>query len=165
VRYIEASFEFGGNFSMDIGVASGGAYIMAGIYFKKAGEEVTLEGYVRCGGHLNVLGIISISIEFYMGLIYQSSGTVKGRASLEVQISILFFSVSVTLTVEREFAGGGSAMYDGVRLAAANTGAPSAALPSGIAMPHLWSTPVPTPPTFEDLMTPADWAAYAAAFA
>ena len=83
-----------------------------------------------------------------------------------MEIDILFFSVSVTLTVERQFAGGGSAEIDGARLAAAGTGGPSAtALPSGIAMPHLWSPPVPIPPTFKDLMTPAEWDAYAAAFA
>ena len=111
IEMMEASFEFGGNFSMDIGVASGGVHIMAGIYFKmekvppSTSDEITLTGYVRLGGELEVLGIISLSLEFYLGLTYQSEGNkVWGQATLTVGISILFFSASVSLSVEREFA-------------------------------------------------------------
>ena len=34
VEEIEASIEFGGNISLNLGVASGGVYVMAGVYFK-----------------------------------------------------------------------------------------------------------------------------------
>lgn len=170
VRMIEASFEFGGTFSLDIGVASGNAHVMAGIYFKLENKEVsgkeinaiTLEGYLRCGGSLNVLGLIHISVEFYMGLIYQSeTGSVKGRASLEVEIGIAFFSISVTLTVEREFAGSSSSAWleDGAQLAAANV------TPGLVPAPSYRLIKTVNPPTFEETMTPDDWAAYAAAFA
>ena len=65
VELVEASLEFGGHVAIDLGVASGGVYIMAGIYFR--GEQktspqthvaVTLAGYLRAGGELepNVLG-------------------------------------------------------------------------------------------------------------
>ena len=35
---------------------------MAGIYFGLTGTSVTLTGYLRCGGSLEVLGLISISV-------------------------------------------------------------------------------------------------------
>jgi hypothetical protein len=119
LKLIEASFEFGGSFSFDIGVASGGAHIMAGVYFKLAGSEVTLEGYVRLGGNLSVLGLIRISIEFYMSIKYISTGNqVLGRAEVSIEIEILFFSFSVTLSVERRFAGSSSAwLPESTRLA------------------------------------------------
>jgi hypothetical protein len=109
VEVLEASLEFGGNVSIDIGVASGGVYVMAGIYFKletvPKGEDCELTGYLRCGGSLEVLGMICISAQFYMGLTYDSNPTrVWGQATLTVEVSVLFFSQSVSLTVEREFA-------------------------------------------------------------
>ena len=53
---LEAAFEFGATASIDIGVASGGVHIMAGIYFslraQGAGTDLapTLVGYLRMGG-------------------------------------------------------------------------------------------------------------------
>jgi hypothetical protein len=101
---VEASIEFGGNIALDIIVASGGVHVMAGIYFKLAGSKVSLSGYLRAGGALEVLGLITITAEFYMALNYDD-GKVSGEASLTVGIEILFFSTHVTLSVHREFAG------------------------------------------------------------
>ncbi|HWI65741.1 MAG TPA: hypothetical protein VNT75_28275, partial [Symbiobacteriaceae bacterium] len=106
IELMEAAFEFGGNFSMDIGVASGGAHIMVGIYYKMEGEDASLTGYLRLGGHLSVLGIITISAEFNMSLTYDiPNDKVWGQATLTVKIEILFFSMSVDLHVERKFKG------------------------------------------------------------
>lgn len=109
IEQIEASIEFGGNVSLNLGIASGGVYVMAGIYFGMTGNDVKLSGFLRCGGFLEVLGIVSISIEFYMGLTYRSKGggrgEVWGQASLTVCVKVAFFSKSVTLSVERKFGG------------------------------------------------------------
>jgi hypothetical protein len=78
---------------------------MAGIYYKKAGQESTLEGYFRLEGALEILGIITLSIEFYLSLTYQSNGKVFGQATVKVKIEILFFSVGVTLHTERQLKG------------------------------------------------------------
>jgi hypothetical protein len=102
---LEAAFEFGGALAFDIGVASGGVHVMAGIYYKKTGHESTLEGYFRLGGSLEILGIITLSIEFYLSLTYQSNGKVFGQATVKVKIEILFFSVGVTLHTERQLKG------------------------------------------------------------
>ena len=126
---MEAAFEFGGNFSLDIGVASGGVYVMAGIYFKvqkgppppaPAADSTLLTGFVRMGGGLEVLGLISVSVEFYMGLTYETVGShskVYGDATLTVEVSVLFFSTSVSLSVHREFAGSDPTIQDQISTA------------------------------------------------
>ena len=112
VEEIEASIEFGGNVSLNLGVASGGVYVMAGVYFamsKAKGCELT--GYLRCGGYLSVLGLISISIEFYLAFTYRNKGgagnEIWGQASVTVSVKVVCFSTSVKLSIEKRFAGAG----------------------------------------------------------
>ncbi|HEV8578673.1 MAG TPA: hypothetical protein VGX68_06275 [Thermoanaerobaculia bacterium] len=133
VKMIEAALEFGASVALNLGVASGEASIMAGFYFQMVGKDFQLTGYFRAYGELSVLGIITVSLEFYLGLTYASKGisphggTLWGQASLKVKIEILFFSMSVSVSMEREFAG--------------------------------------SDPKFRQMLTPADWEAYADAFA
>ena len=113
VEMFEAALEFGGNISLDIGVASGGVYIMAGFYFKSSDEGAILEGYLRAGGELEILGLISISLEFYLGMKYlEATNSVWGRATMTVEVEVAFFSKSVELTVEREFARSGPPSFE-----------------------------------------------------
>ncbi len=107
VEEIEAGIEFGGNVSLNLGVASGGVYVMAGVYFRMSTTKGTeLTGYLRCGGYLSVLGLISISLEFYLAFTYREQGNeIWGQASLTVSVKVLCFSTSVTLSVEKRFAG------------------------------------------------------------
>jgi hypothetical protein len=108
VECLEVAIEFGGSFSMNLGVASGGVYVMAGIYFKQENNEAQLAGYIRAGGALRILGMVTMSLQFYLGLTYQKgqgSGKVWGEASMTVEVEVLFFSADVKLTVRREFAG------------------------------------------------------------
>ena len=111
VVMIEAALEFGAAVAIDLGVAQGGVSIMAGFYFQKAGDAFTLTGYFRASGNLSVIGIISVSLVFYLGLSYASKvsaehpGALWGQAKLTVKIEILFFSTSVSVSMEREFAG------------------------------------------------------------
>lgn len=108
VRMLEAALEFGAAISVNLGVASGGVHVMAGIYFamgKKDGQDfAVLAGYLRMGGELSVLGLISLSLEFMLSFAYED-GKAAGRATLTVKIEILFFSTSVEITVEKRFGG------------------------------------------------------------
>jgi hypothetical protein len=109
IERIEASLEFGGAFAINLGVAAGGVSAMAGIYLvytvAKGGVELT--GFVRIKGSLSVLGLITVSLEFYLGLTYDSTdGSVWGEASVKVEIEILFFSKTVSVTARRQFRGG-----------------------------------------------------------
>jgi hypothetical protein len=110
LKCLEASFEFGASISVDFGVASGGVHAMAGIYFKMETKndrlEATLTGYFRMGGYLSVLGIISVSIELYLSLTYETAtGKCTGVAELTIEVEVLFFSVSVKVRAERKFSG------------------------------------------------------------
>jgi hypothetical protein len=111
VDEIEAAIEFGGAVSLNLGVASGGVFVMAGLYFGRTGDVATLTGYLRCGGYLSVLGLITISVEFYLAFSWRDKGSgrseVWGQASLSVSVKVACFSKTVTLSVERRFAGAG----------------------------------------------------------
>jgi hypothetical protein len=115
VREIEAALEFGAAVQIDLGVASGGVEIKAGVYFHwleaANGKSATVEltGYVRLHGELTVLCIISASLTFNLELGYLKEGgqaTMFGEATLVVEIEILFFSASVSVKCRREFGGG-----------------------------------------------------------
>jgi hypothetical protein len=108
VEQIEASLEFGAAIAIDIGVASGGVHVMAGIYFswQEPQNRAWLEGYLRMGGELDVLGLVSLSLEFLMSLAYESGndgGKVWGEATLVAEVSVACFSDSVEMSVRREF--------------------------------------------------------------
>jgi hypothetical protein len=159
IDLFEGALEFGGNLALDLVVASGSAYVMAGIYFKMAQDETdaaktdfTLSGYLRCGGALSVLGLATIAVEFYLGLTYVNSGgtgSLAGEATVMVEVEIGFVSKSVSLTVRKQFAGSSSAALAGQPHLAALGLAPRPA----------------TPPLFKDTMTQSSWNAYVAAFA
>jgi hypothetical protein len=112
VREVEAALEAGAAIAFDIGVASGGLYAKIGFYFnyknEAGGETIEFTGYVEMGGELSVLGLITVSITFHLSLSYHKTtgmSELRGQAKLIVEIEILFFSTSVTLKVERRFAG------------------------------------------------------------
>ena len=71
-------------FSIDIGIASGQVSLTGGIYYEgeKDGDhqDVTLTAWVKASGGVSALGIVSVSVELYLGLGYQSDG--PGTAKL-----------------------------------------------------------------------------------
>ncbi|UBM08024.1 hypothetical protein [Cupriavidus metallidurans] len=106
IQLLEASFEFGASISVNLGVASGGVHVMAGIYFRMEQDNCALTGYFRLGGSVSVLGLITASIELYLALAYESqSGKCVGRAQLTIEVEVFLFSTSVTISCERKFAG------------------------------------------------------------
>jgi hypothetical protein len=106
IQILEASLEFGASISVDFGVASGGVYVMAGIYFRMEQNDCSLTGYFRLGGHVDVLGLITASLELYLELFYEfPSGKCVGTASLTIEVEVFVFSGSVTIKCQRKFAG------------------------------------------------------------
>ena len=94
---------------MNLGVASGGVSVMAGVYFGMTGQTTTLTGYLRVNGYLSVLGLISLSVEFYLAFTYRDKGggrsEIWGQATVTVSVKVAFISKSVSLSIERRFAG------------------------------------------------------------
>jgi hypothetical protein len=151
---IEAALEFGAAAAVNLGVARGSLYVMGGVYFalrpglEEKSAEVELTAYLRAGGELRVLGLISISTEFYMALTYLSAtNELRGQATVRARVRVAFLHKTVKITLERRFAG--PPRRDAARLARS---AELAAAPDDA-------------PTFGDAMTQADWQAYAGAFA
>jgi hypothetical protein len=113
VQEIEAALEFGAAVAINLGVASGGVEIKAGVYFHWLEPQpnkgsVDLAGYVRLHGELSVLGLISASLTFNLQLHYlkeDGRSIVWGEATLVVEIEVLFFSAEVPVRCRREFAG------------------------------------------------------------
>jgi hypothetical protein len=148
---LEASLEFGGKLAIDVLVAKGGLYAMAGIYFSLTpGAGVVLEAYLRAGGFLEILELITISIEFYISLKYVEAGNkLVGEASVTACIEVLFFSECVEFTVKREIAGPGGS-HDAPRFADQR---------DGVDRPHAAGA------GFEDLVDLTAWTEYCNAFA
>ncbi|MFE7314716.1 hypothetical protein ACFU7T_16775 [Streptomyces sp. NPDC057555] len=137
IELVEGALEFGGNAALDLGVASGGVHLMAGIAFQLSGDAVTLTGYLRCGGYLSVLGVVGVSVEFYLALTYHKDPDKKicevvAQGSITVSVHVAIFSKSVNLPLERRFTGSGSTSGD---------------------------------PSFTDCVLPRDWDAYCLSFA
>lgn len=152
VQLLEAALEFGACLSLNFGVASGSVHVMAGLYFRMQQSDCSLTGYLRIGGEVDVLGIISASIELYMALEYQSqTGKVVGRATITVEISIFCFSASVKVSAERKFAG--------------SNGDPSFRQLMGPEVAVLTTTPIEADLQALDGGETCAWHAYAAAFA
>ena len=110
VQEIEAALEFGAFAAVDLGIASGGIYVKGGFYFhwKAADHTTVFVGYVEMGGEVQALGIISVSIVLNVSLGFYKQGStslVKGQALLTIEVEVLFFSISASVTVERSFAG------------------------------------------------------------
>lgn len=121
---LEAALEFGAGISIDVGVASGSVSVMGGIYYSMTfGEDdhisYKLAAYLRLTGRLSIIGLIKVTLEFYLELAYESGALKKevdgvklyagsqliGTATLTVKVEVLFFSKKVSVTVRRTLAG------------------------------------------------------------
>jgi hypothetical protein len=177
VQQVSASIEFAGNFSLDIGIASGGITLTAGIYYNyTAGQGVTLAGFVKLVGSLDVLGIISITITLDLSLTYHEENgqsSVAGTAELSASVHVLFFTVTIGVEIHKQFSG--SQTNKDASMAAMKRMAASIAPPrekvrpkarpaaeATLAAANLTSTGI----TFSDLMQDTrDWGDYCSAFA
>jgi hypothetical protein len=84
-------------------------HAMAGVYFQLKGSSSDLTGFVDIGGEVSVLGLISISLDLNLSLSWQSSpsgNVIQGRATMSVSVHVLFFSASVSISVEKSFSAG-----------------------------------------------------------
>lgn len=108
VEQIEGALEFGAVTQLNLTVAHGAVRIVGGFYFRQRSDSMLLCGYVRAVGELNILGLISMTVQFFLGLSYEhrSDATyLVGECTVTVEIGFTFFSVSARLSLRKEFAG------------------------------------------------------------
>jgi len=109
LKRFEASLEFGAFVAVDFVVASGEVHALGGVRFvMESSGAVTIAGYLRVGGSVEVLGLISVSIELCLTLAYKSEQqALVGRATLVIEIDLTLWSDKVELdSGEWKFAGG-----------------------------------------------------------
>ena len=114
IEALEVSLEFGAAIALDFGVASGSASIMAGIYFELQTVPtplVQLTGFLKVDGSLEVLGILTLSVELYLAFTYLDPGKAYGEATLTVSVKVFCFSASVSLTYQKRFGGSGDPTF------------------------------------------------------
>ncbi|MFG1953482.1 hypothetical protein [Micromonospora sp. NPDC048830] len=97
--------EFGASVAMSFGVASGEVHVFGGIVFVKQRGEVEITGYLRIGGSVRVLGLISVSVELTISLTYVVPNKLRGAAKLVIAVDLTFWSTSVEITCEKTFVG------------------------------------------------------------
>jgi hypothetical protein len=105
--------EFGATTALQLAAASGEAHIMAGTYITVQDGACKMSGFVRAGGSLNIIHILTVSLEIYIGISYDlQNNNIVGKGSVTVSISIAFFSVDVTVGMSwtwNRSGGGGNA--------------------------------------------------------
>lgn len=101
---VEAAIEFGGILSLNLlGIVSGGVYLLAGVYIalRPGEDEPDISAFLRLGGYVDVLGIITVSIEFYLGIEY-ANGELAGVARLTIGVRVLFFSETFSFEIRKK---------------------------------------------------------------
>jgi hypothetical protein len=98
-RRLEASMEFGASVAIGIGIASAEIHALGGVRFTQLPDgSVTFDGFVRVGGCVEVLGLVSVSVELVVTLTYQSEeNRLFGRASLVIEVDLTLYSDSLEI--------------------------------------------------------------------
>lgn len=105
IQRMELALEAGAEVSVSLGPISGGLYCYVGIFIVLGPDELTVLAFFRMGGGIDC-AIASVSIDLYMELGYEKVNEVavfRGRATLTIEVSVLMFSESVEVSVERSF--------------------------------------------------------------
>lgn len=99
ITRLEASLEFGAMIDIDLVVARAEVHALGGVHFLKSPDgSINLEAYLRIGGSVEVLGLVSVSVELVVMLTYESEpNRLVGRATLVIEVDVTFFSEAVTL--------------------------------------------------------------------
>jgi hypothetical protein len=116
IRKLEASLDFGASVAISLGVAKAEVHALGGVRFLLTDSTIKVTGFLRVGGSVDVLGLVSVSVELRVELAYDGQ-VLSGRATAVIEIDVTFWSGSIHLdSGEYVFAG-----------AAAGAGPPPAA--------------------------------------
>ncbi|CAM3594579.1 hypothetical protein GCM10009865_38540 [Aeromicrobium ponti] len=95
----EASMEFGATVGIDFGIVSAEVHALGGVRFIKSGQNIELDAFIRIGGSVDIFGLVSVSVELYVELSYESPplNRLVGQAELVIEVDLTLFSESITL--------------------------------------------------------------------
>ena len=152
---VEAAIEFGGIVSLNLlNIVRGGVYLLAGIFVSiQSSGQLVISGHLRFGGFVDVLGLVAVSIEFFVALTY-AGGKLVGEGRVTFSVKVLFLNESFSFRVRQEIAAFGAAPIGQTLLSllASSTAATDTAAASARPEPMA-------------LMNEAQWSKYCRAFA
>lgn len=108
---INGMLEFGASISVDLVIARASAEVMGGIAFRyqREPEIGSLTAFLRIHGEVDILSLISVSVDLLLALEYRfdgpDAGKLTGTASVAVEVKTIFFSETVTASYSQKFAG------------------------------------------------------------
>lgn len=95
---LEACMEFGAMVAVNFLVASAEVHALGGVRFLTSGETIELDAFIRIGGSVEILGLVSVSVELTVKLGYnESRNSLYGRATLVIEVDLTLFSESITI--------------------------------------------------------------------
>ena len=109
LRRLEVSLQFGAAIGMDFVVGRAEIHAYGGIRYALVNKKAELTGYIHLGGSLDVLGLVSVSIELRVELAYDfDHDYLVGRATIVIDIDLTFYSDSFELDSGDWIIAGGS---------------------------------------------------------
>ncbi len=99
LRRLEGALEFGAMMAVDFLIARGEVHALGGVRLELTADgSVSLTGYLRLGGCIEVLGLVSVSVELVISLAYRSdTNALVGRATMVIEVDLTLWSDSVEL--------------------------------------------------------------------
>lgn len=162
VEYLNIGAAIKASLEIDLGVASGGVSCTIGMQYEITGRGdaaiIELTAFVCVKGRVEVLGIVSISIEICVGLTAELPAPgerikLTGKATCTVKVKVCGIKKTVKIQMKRSVTGGVMPEIPGVSSSSARRTAIEGA-----------ATEI-TPITFADVMTQSDWDTWCGAFA
>ncbi|GHH94630.1 hypothetical protein [Streptomyces capillispiralis] len=108
---VEMSLEFGAMLAVDFVIARAEVHALGGARFLRHPDgRVELEAFLRIGGSVELLGLVSVSIELRVSLTYlDGPPRLFGRATLVIELDLTLYSETVTVDSGTiELIGGGA---------------------------------------------------------
>lgn len=97
VEELEIALEFGALLAVNLGIARAEVHAVGGIRLVSS-PSWTFTGYIRLGGSVELLGLISVVVELRLELAYDiDDNTMWGRATMRVELDLTLTSFDVEL--------------------------------------------------------------------
>lgn len=97
VEELEIALEFGALLAVNLGIARAEVQVVGGIRLVSS-PSWTFTGYIRLGGSVELLGLISVVVELRLELSYDmDDNTMWGRATMRVELDLTLTSFDVEL--------------------------------------------------------------------
>jgi hypothetical protein len=114
---VEISLEFGAMLAIDFVVAKAEVHALGGVRFQRHPDgHVELEAFIRIGGSVELLGLVTVAVELRVSLTYlDDPPRLFGRATVVIELDLTLYSETVTVDSGTFELIGGSAPARGLR--------------------------------------------------